>query len=837
MVGGDPSSPTVLINNIDAGNPLHIQANDNSSTILIPFKLRGTKNYRIRASAMKLALQARNKHSFVDGTFLKNAYNTSDVLSAQWDKCNAIVLTWIMNYVSQDVYMGLVYSENVVVVWKELENTYVDYYHSLDSLLREFDALTKLPKYVCDVKCSCVASKELSLHQQLIELMQFLMGLDDCYQPVRSALLTRDPLPAVKDAYTTVSREESHRGIPETSSATELKMSDTSFAAKSVNNSRRVYNNNNNSTKGFNNNNMNRGPNPKLVCKNYGANQHLTISTVRMFDVVNITSLKITAGHPNGTLATISHVGNLKLSNNVLLYDILVVPSYCVSLSFVNKLIRDSKMYVGFDEDKCYIQDLKKEKVLGIGSESGGLYLFDMDKVNFVGKSNMVPCFSVSKPLSHNRLGHPSDQVLSVLQSDLNITKNYFVPVCEVCHRAKQTRDTFTLSDHKSKGLVKAKDDVLDVFVSFINLISNQFNVKIKTVRSDTGTEFVNKRMHTLFSDLGIIHQTSCAHTPQQNGIAERKHRYLLNVTRSLMLREEFLSDFGLIAIYLVNRLPSSVLNGKASSVVDGSGLSSQFDTADTAHNMYQEESVAATQLMITTYMRTITPGPRRSSKQSKLLVKLNDYVVNSSVRYGIEKFVCYYMLSESNLCFATNLNESIEPSCYEDVMCHINWLDAMNSKIKDLNSYSTWIVYDLPASRKPIDYSSTLSSFLRLSKVAFKVDLKISKAMQGVSRIRVMAAPVISVSSYSSDESVGSSILRVILIGYIPIEVPVASEVGAAAVASPAWILELDTHSSLESGPSEGSQPPIPVAPMVLPFLCSDDSESDIELSERHVS
>ncbi|GKE59801.1 ribonuclease H-like domain-containing protein [Tanacetum coccineum] len=100
-----------------------------------------------------------------------------------------------------------------------------------------------------------------------------------------------------------------------------------------------------------------------------------------------------------------------------------------------------------------------------------------------------------------------------------------------------------------------------------------------------------------------------------------------------------------------------------------------------------------------------MTSGPRRSSKQSKLLVKLNDYVVNSSVRYGIEKFVCYYMLSESNLCFATNLNKSIEPSCYEDAMCHINWLDAMNSKIKDLNSYNTWTVYDLPASRKPIDF------------------------------------------------------------------------------------------------------------------------------------
>ncbi|GJW96475.1 hypothetical protein Tco_0178283 [Tanacetum coccineum] len=88
------------------------------------------------------------------------------------------------------------------------------------------------------------------------------------------------------------------------------------------------------------------------------------------------------------------------------------------------------------------------------------------------------------------------------------------------------------------------------------------------------------------------------------------------------------------------------------------------------------------------------------------------------------------------------------------------------------------------------------------------------------------MEAPVISISSDSSDESVVSFIPRFILIGFIPIEVFVAPEVGAAAVASPAGVLKLDTHSSLEADPSESSLPPIPVAPMVSPFLFSDDSE-----------
>nr|GEX62023.1 hypothetical protein [Tanacetum cinerariifolium] len=65
----------------------------------------------------------------------------------------------------------------------------------------------------------------------------------------------------------------------------------------------------------------------------------------------------------------------------------------------------------------------------------------------------------------------------------------------------------------------------------------------------------------------------------------------------------------------------------------------------------------------------------------------------------------------------------------------------------------------------------------------------------------------------------------------------PVAPEVRAAAVVLPVGVLELDTRSSSEADPSESSPPPIPVAPMVLPFLCLDDSESDTEIRVRHVS
>nr|GEX96153.1 retrotransposon protein, putative, Ty1-copia subclass [Tanacetum cinerariifolium] len=147
MVGSSTSNVADSINNLDYGNPLHVQNSDNGNTALIPFKLL------------------------------------------------------------------LMYYENVVIVWKDLNKTYdkvdgsvvynllqkinfvkhggssvADYYYRLNSLWREFDALTKLSKCICKVKCSCDASKELKLHQQLMKLMPFLMGLDDCLYSVKTYL-------------------------------------------------------------------------------------------------------------------------------------------------------------------------------------------------------------------------------------------------------------------------------------------------------------------------------------------------------------------------------------------------------------------------------------------------------------------------------------------------------------------------------------------------------------------------------------------------------------------------------------------------------------------------
>ena len=61
-----------------------------------------------------------------------------------------------------------------------------------------------------------------------------------------------------------------------------------------------------------------------------------------------------------------------------------------------------------------------------------------------------------------------------------------------------------------------------------------------------------------------ILHQPSCAYTPQQNGVAERKNRHLIETTRTFLLHHHvsfrFWVESVLAACYLINRIPSSVL-------------------------------------------------------------------------------------------------------------------------------------------------------------------------------------------------------------------------------------------------------------------------------------
>jgi hypothetical protein len=84
-------------------------------------------------------------------------------------------------------------------------------------------------------------------------------------------------------------------------------------------------------------------------------------------------------------------------------------------------------------------------------------------------------------------------------------------------------------------------------------------------VRSDNGTEYMNRDLQNFFTENGILHETSCVGTPQQNGVAERKNKHLLEITRSLLFESKVPVNFWDSAVpfvvYLMNRMPTIANN------------------------------------------------------------------------------------------------------------------------------------------------------------------------------------------------------------------------------------------------------------------------------------
>lgn len=103
--------------------------------------------------------------------------------------------------------------------------------------------------------------------------------------------------------------------------------------------------------------------------------------------------------------------------------------------------------------------------------------------------------------------------------------------------------------------------------LKFEEYVITQFNGKLKVIRSDNALEFADKECKEHFSKRGIMHQTSCPYTPQQNARAERKHRHVLEVARALRFQSGLTLTYWekcvLTAVHIINRLPSAAINFK----------------------------------------------------------------------------------------------------------------------------------------------------------------------------------------------------------------------------------------------------------------------------------
>ncbi|CAB0035042.1 unnamed protein product [Trichogramma brassicae] len=294
--------------------------------------------------------------------------------------------------------------------------------------------------------------------------------------------------------------------------------------------------------------------------------------------------------------ATIRAKGDVNTSDNALrnitLKDTLYVPNVRSNLVSVAKVV-DAGFNVNFGKRQALIVDYSGS-IQARAERIGDLYF-----MKEADESHQVASFAkpkISLGEWHVRLGHLNYKDLKTMFQKRYVEGTDTVQIedignCSTCVAAKMTREPFqsrsqyaknplevihtdvcgpmrTTSNDGARWFVtfidehtrfchvypmKEKSQVVEKFLEYKNLVENQTGHFIKELQSDGGKEYDNNRLDELLKDAGIKRRFMVPHTPQQNGIAERKNRTLVETARCLLIQSGLPRCFWAEAIVTAN--------------------------------------------------------------------------------------------------------------------------------------------------------------------------------------------------------------------------------------------------------------------------------------------
>ncbi|KAL2921578.1 Retrovirus-related Pol polyprotein from transposon TNT 1-94 [Bienertia sinuspersici] len=352
-----------------------------------------------------------------------------------------------------------------------------------------------------------------------------------------------------------------------------------------------------------------------------GATDHMchNLTLFTSYELVKESDSFITI--PDGGKVQVTHVGEVKLSEHIILKKVLFVPSFQFNLISVPKLCLDNSCSIQFTPSTCIVQGSSMIKPTVLGRFHSGLYHLSNNfcipsavskpaSTSHKGQTHNATCSSISclsaieeAKLLHLRIGHIPFKNLSKIDSSINnkCAKHDFF--CTICPVAKQNRKSFPISSIKTikpfqmlhvdlwgpykvtthNGcncfltivddftratwvyLLKFKKDSVTSLKNFVAYIQTQYNTSVQIIRTDDALELCKGDILQFYLDKGIEHQQSCVETPQQNGVVERKHKHLLETARTLYFQSKvppkYWGDCVQCAAHLINRMPLSVLN------------------------------------------------------------------------------------------------------------------------------------------------------------------------------------------------------------------------------------------------------------------------------------
>ncbi|KAJ9561779.1 hypothetical protein OSB04_006939 [Centaurea solstitialis] len=235
----------------------------------------------------------------------------------------------------------------------------------------------------------------------------------------------------------------------------------------------------------------------------------------------------------------------------------------------------DKNHKVSFSKKKCKVKKKHNEVIL-TGARKADVYIINMN-------TSTDNVFFVSPSLSHLNFMTPNQLSINKLVTSLPDFRFTKVSLCSAREKGKQTRASFKskhissinyplhllhmdlfgpVNVHSIGGkkytlviideysrytwvfFLRSKSDALEEIILFVRKMEKLNNLSIRSIRSDHGIEFKNSTMETFFDEKGISQNFSSVRTPQQNGVAERRNRTLIEAARSMLSEANLATQF-----------------------------------------------------------------------------------------------------------------------------------------------------------------------------------------------------------------------------------------------------------------------------------------------------
>lgn len=486
-------------------------------------------------------------------------------------------------------------------------------------------------------------------------------------------------------------------------------------------------------------------------------------------------------------------VGNVKIKmtfevsgvKNATMYDVLYVPKLSGNLFSVGAATKKGNT-VQFRKSRCHIRG-RDGTLRGMGTQrANGLYHLDVE-----GSSSACHSASIAASLWHQRLGHTTKlKELKGLVNGVDISAETEVTFCEGCVEGKLAKKPFksiggirskrkmqlihsdvcgpmqnesvngakyfvTFIDDFSRCckvyFMKQKNEVLSKFKEFEKTLSNECGQSITKLRTDNGGEYISKEFEEYLKAQGIHHEMTVPHSPQQNGVAERKNRTLVEAARSMLshakLPKMYWAEAVATAAYIQNRLPTSVLKQETpyerwcEKKPDLSHMK-VFGCVAYAHIPAQERrklDKKTVKLRFVGYANnakgyrlfdeekrrilirrdvifdesnfnfnqevrneiTFKTGESESRDDEVVTIRASSRIRNAPRRYGYDDFADTVTVDHhANMCRVT------EPITLKEAMVSPNakeWQEAADLEYESLLENETWDLVDLPRERKAV--------------------------------------------------------------------------------------------------------------------------------------